>query len=426
MCIIIFKKIRYIRCYYGKIGKKTLKASNFKCFLKKINGGKKMNFKRKIVSIMLAILMLASAVGCGEEKKTPKKENTSEITQSSNSSDNSSDAEISSEETTVEETLVEEIPSEETFFEDEGTDDDDYDDFSFETELTEMEKPSDKFYSTKLGKYKYVWGDDFKSNTLDKSKWDLVPHGYSDNLEAKRLDFTSPDISKVFFLKDGLAVSRMIRYYDPENSLIQYAYNAGLSTRGNMSYRYGYLEVRARMTFKKDKNSIWLLTGPEVLGGNETDYCGLEIDVFETLASFDSVTPNIHRWYRDGRHTDLNDTLGKTQPYVFADSSNLENEFHLYGFEWTPTEMNLYVDDQKYFTFDTTKSFDNDPDTTCYNLPMDLRFGMGGAFTQGSTWHAYAGDEVEIANLPLEGAIDWVRLYQDPSVKTNLLYTSKK
>lgn len=259
--------------------------------------------------------------------------------------------------------------------------------------LPENQKVSTKFEDTKLGKYKYVWGDE--------------------------------NLSKVFKIQNGAASLIFQRWYDQTNTLIQYAGPAELMTRPTMSWQYGYLEVRLRMSFRKDGNAIWMSSG-DALNSNKDAYCGLEVDVFETLASTDSVTPNIHLWYKDGRHTDMNGYVynGKPIKYTFANSYNLAKEFHVYGFEWTPSEMAMYVDGEKYWTLDTTKSFDDDPDISVYNQPIYLMLATG-AFTPLNTWHAYAGDEIDNTSLPLDYSVDYVRLYQDSTVKGTQLNIAK-
>ena len=367
--------------------------------------------KRKIISLMLFAVMLCGVMsGCGKDKASKDAYDTvteivtvdgdSDIDNNSSEDDGDLDWEDASD--TVED------------------DEFDYDDTEDDEKiLSDIEKPLTTFEATKFGTYKYVWGDEFNGNSLDTSKFTVRAHS-NECRDSYRFDWGSPNLSKVFNVSGGCANEFMRRWYDPLNSSIEYASSGGLNSVDTMSYRYGYLEVRSKMTFQKDANAIWLVSGG-ALGANASDYCGLEVDVFETLASYDSVTPNVHRWYADGRHTDYNGLYG-AKPYTFFNTYNLSNEFHKYGFLWTPTEMSMYVDDEKYWTLDTTKSFDKDGDTSCYNLPMYLMISCG-AFTPGSTWEAYPGDEVDVKSLPLSVNVDWVRLYQDPSVSGNILNT---
>lgn len=389
----------------------------------------------RLSTAALCLLLLLGLVGCKDRREpTPSGPDSSIVSDdpkdpsSAPASDDSS-SEPSSEEPSPEgpssdtdgsskiDTPV--IPIPQPADDDEDEDEDEVDD---KREPADNEKPSAVFTSTKFGKYRYVWGDEFTASHLDGSKWNVLVHS-DENYSAKAFEEGDPELSKVFEIKDGAVNTKYIHYYDPTNSLVEYAGAAQLTTKNTMSYRYGYLEVRSRMDFNKMASAIWLVNDG-ALNSPESPYCGLEIDVFETLASLDSVTPNIHRWYRDGRHTNIN-AIQKPKSFTFFDTTNLSNEYHLYGFEWTPTEISMYVDDVKYWTLDTTKSFDDDNDTGCYDLPMYLMISGASAFTSGSTWFPYTGAILSNESLPLTQSIDWVRLYQDPAVTGSQLNVRK-
>ena len=77
-----------------------------------------------------------------------------------------------------------------------------------------------------------------------------------------------------------------------------------------------------------------------------------EVDIFEVFGSDDTLVFNLHKWdvkaTNNISHTSL-DSLDLNRSYTFENSFNLENEFHVYAFEWTPDEVSAYVDGKKYF-----------------------------------------------------------------------------
>lgn len=378
-----------------------------------------MRNTKKIVSYVLALTMIVCSLSaCG--KKKPKYITKTELIEETVDNKDDNEVQNNSESNDLE---FDDYNSKVEFddFNIESDEDEpelDLDDLDIE-EVSEKEKTLTAFSNTKFGKYKYVWGDEFNEKKLDTKKFQVMTHS-GESTDIELFNWGDKDLNKVFNIGGGAANMSFIRWYNPTNSLLQFATCGGLNTKNTMSYKYGYLEIRTNMTFNKDKNSIWLVS-KDALNAPQSTYCNLEIDVFETLASFDSVTPNIHKWYADGRHTDFNGLKGP-KPYTFFDTYNLSKEYHLYGFLWTPTEISMYVDDEKYWTLDTTKSFDSDDDTTAFNLPMYLMLNVGG-FTEGGTWHAYSGDEVDLSALPYQVKVDWVRLYQDPSIAGNQLNT---
>ena len=101
--------------------------------------------------------------------------------------------------------------------------------------------------------------------------------------------------------------------------------------------------------------------------------------------------------------------------YFFKDCSKLNDEFHVYGFEWTPKEMSFYVDGEKYATFPIDEAGDYCPKE---------KLGMAGhhdfhnininneIFTPGHGWCPPEKRITANDRLPIEYWIDWVRLYQ--------------
>ena len=260
--------------------------------------------------------------------------------------------------------------------------------------------------------YKLVWNDEFDGDTLDKNKWGrsfnhMIPQG-----DLILLD----DDPRVCRVEDGLLKMDVVHYYDPANSIIEYATTCSVETEKTMNYLYGYLEFRAKVPYKIGTwASLWMKsTG--TLGIRKTLDYFVEIDVFEIFSSTNTAYPHLHKWYLDGSATE-----SKIQNnYTFQNNFNLANEFHIYGMEWTPDEISMYVNGEKYTTYDLSYNFDGRADMKGFHDPYYLLFDNH-IFTNFSSWVPMDSGTVINTLLPYEFHVDYVRLYQKPGV--GALYT---
>ena len=223
-------------------------------------------------------------------------------------------------------------------------------------------------------------------------------------------------------VENGVMKMFALRHWDPKRAGIEFAAPWSVTTYDTMSWKYGYMEMRARVPFVRGAwPSFWTSSygslGPD---GKQRIYTiddySIEIDIFEVFSSTDTLAPNVHKWYGDGNHTMWND---ENEKYTF-DSADLNNEYHIYGFEWTPAEMSMYIDGKKYYTYDITKNFDNGASgMNGFNTQLHLILNNH-LFTQSSTYKPYDGCEIYAADLPVEYDVDWVRLYQKNDGKSTL------
>ncbi len=275
-----------------------------------------------------------------------------------------------------------------------------------------------------LDEYKYVWGDEFEMDGFDHTKW------------AFRSGMSGSPMNKISYQKEVLDVAdgrvkiHAINYYDPSDPEVLYMSPYSLATHETMNYLYGYAEIRARVPFFQGAwPSFWGGTYTMVYPRNPLWHA--EIDVFEIFGSEDTVSPNIHKWYDDYPYEVIYDTDGvahtqyknntekyQRRTYIFENYENLSNEYHLYGYEWTPTELHFYVDGEKYCSMDIVNSWDLEPDMSMFQDPQYSQFNC----------HVFAEDASFTPNLingnehmlPACYYIDWYRLYQKNDGKSKI------
>ena len=255
------------------------------------------------------------------------------------------------------------------------------------------------FKSVKLDGYNYVWGDEFEGTSLDRHKWSLIESiGESEMLEIS-------DNEDLITVDNGRMTLRAVHYFNPHREGTQYKEPRAVATKYNMNFVYGYAEIRARVPFKYGALPSFWTQGTDYLSGiKKADYM-VEVDIFEVYGTRDTLVPNLHKWYDDGRHTTW---PGEKNTWIFSNVDTINNEYHVYGWEWTPTEMSMYVDGEKYMTFDTTKSFDEDNDISGFSDPAFIMFNNH-LFTSDQSWQPSV---INNKDLPVDYIIDYFRFYQ--------------
>lgn len=258
------------------------------------------------------------------------------------------------------------------------------------------------FTAEKLG-YTYVWGDEFEETSINTALWN----------RATKMSGTSEaildDTEKTAKTENGYLKLFATRHWDAKQSGAQFLVPWSVTTEKTMSYKYGYIEIRAKVPFIRGVwPSFWASSSGALNNKNSNYDYTTEIDIFEVFSSRDTLVPNIHKWYENGEHTQWAD---ENEKYLF-DYTTINDEYHLYGFEWTKTEIKMYVDGECYYTYDLTKNFDNgNSGMGGFDQPIYLIFNNH-LFTDSSDYKPYSGCEINTDNLPAEYVIDWVRLYQ--------------
>ena len=247
-----------------------------------------------------------------------------------------------------------------------------------------------KEIATDNSSYRLIWSDEFNQTNqkVNSKKWFMetkAPNNgkwYNNELQhyTDRIDNA--------YVSDGtLKIVAKKETYNHSGTTQAYT-SARLNSK--VSFTYGKVEVRAKLPRAQGTwPAIWTLgSNLETVGWPA---CG-EIDIMEQLfEDFDSVQCAVHTPATHG-----NNTIVKK----VAVTEVTEN-FHVYGLEWTPEKIKFFVDDNYYFTYQPKEKT---PENWPYfnDQYILLNIAMGGNLG-GTVDPNFIQDQMEI---------DYVRVYQ--------------
>ena len=249
-----------------------------------------------------------------------------------------------------------------------------------------------------------VWSDEFNGTALDEAKWQVWGTMFStDNVYTN-------DARTTVRVAGGLLRLRVLPTDVPGKVA---TLPRGLVTRDRMAFRYGYLEMLARVPYRRGAwPSFWLSSHPKLAKADWTS----EIDVFESFASTNAAVANLHKW-KGKAHVMLPGGEGSLKrAYRFPYPESLNWEFHVYAMDWTPQSITFLVDGEPFMSV---------PIDDAHDFASQPLAGMAGfhdphyvilnneVFTPG---HGWCPEELRLRPednpFPIEYEIDWIRLWQ--------------
>lgn len=235
---------------------------------------------------------------------------------------------------------------------------------------------------------KLVWSDEFNGKGLpDSLKWnyDVGGDGYGNNEDQ-------------FYTKNRLENARM----EGGNLVIEArketwgknAYtSARLLTKGKFSFQYGTVEVRAKLPKGRGTwPAIWMMSE----NMKEWPDDG-ELDIMEHVGFHQGY---VHASVHTKKYNHIQGTQ-KTDTLMMKDVSE---KFHVYKANWTPEKIEVFIDGQKFFTYENQeKTYEAWPFDQPYFLILNLAVG--------GFWGGKEGIDDRI--FPQKYYIDYVRVYQN-------------
>lgn len=297
------------------------------------------------------------------------------------------------------------------------------------------------FTDTRERTYTYVWGDEFYGDTLNPNKWVCTTgsskmHGYSD--------------LEIITTEEAVAVNGgSLNLTAGQRADGSFFAPASVHTQGTMEYRYGYIEMRAKIPYRVGVwPSFWMQSAATLGGRQNYDYM-VEVDMLEVFGHTSDLYCNLHKWYSGAKIEEygkdsikaaangstsnwledfLDALLGKKKPNLGSEQRTLSNpeDWHTYGFAWDSQYMCMYVDRELFKVYEITDAQsvfgkDNgkmDPDMSGFNDPLYIIFNNH-IFTENANYKPNTITGYE-SNLPATYEIDYVRLYQGTENDTQL------
>ena len=238
-----------------------------------------------------------------------------------------------------------------------------------------------------------VWNDEFDGPALNLEKWsyEIGGHGWGNN----ELQYYSDDDSTAF-IRDGKLVLRadIVPQGTGSADNLRYFSSARLRTSGKGDWRYGRIEVKAKLALGQGIwPAIWMLPTDWTYGGWPESG---EIDIME------------HVGYDPGRvhgsiHTGSYNHKINTQRGGSKLLDKISSKFYVYAIEWYEDRIDFLIDDTKYF------SFHNEGKNDFNTWPFNQRFHLLINIAVGCDW---PGSPDETTQFPTEMEVEYVRVYE--------------
>ena len=223
-----------------------------------------------------------------------------------------------------------------------------------------------------------VWSDEFNGSSLDQSIWNYEIGNLNVNNEQEYYTSDAANVS----VKDGYLQITALNSPNYNNSGWNYT-SARITTANKYSFKYGKVEMRAKLPGDKGTwPALWML-GNDINTGTGWPACG-EIDIMEmgTVTGLDNVLSSLH-W--GGDYSKSRIVSGST------------TDFHLYQMDWRADHISFSIDDTLLYTWTNSSSMPfNQNFFFIFNVAVGGNMG-GNTITLGSGSTMYV-DYVRVYN----------------------------
>ena len=241
-----------------------------------------------------------------------------------------------------------------------------------------------------------AWSDEFEGSEVDTSKWtfDIGNWGWGNNEHQYYTDNRKENAR----IEDGNLIIEAHK-----NDMGHPWTSARITTRGKVSFVHGKIEFRAIVPSRKGNWAAGWTLGDNYVDELSWPYCG-EIDILESVGlemNNNTGTGLAHASAHCGAYYFKNGN----QPTGILEVEKMNSEFHTYAIEWTPENINAFVDDKLYLTYDDNSTELSWPFDEPQNIILNLAMGGG--------WGGVEGIDQSVISEKM--IIDYVRVYERSS-----------
>lgn len=237
--------------------------------------------------------------------------------------------------------------------------------------------------------YKLVWKDEFNGPALDSLAWSFENGDGCPNLCGwgnNELEYYRPDNLS---FQDG----KMIIEARPEAVGGKSYTSSKIVTRGKKTFKYGRIDIRARLPIGKGIwPAFWLLPQNNVYGGWPRSG---EIDLLELLGHEPNKMHGTLHFGPGPGSTQI------TKTYTLS-TGTFHDEFHVFSVEWKEDQIKWFVDGNLFSTA-------NKADFGTTHYPFNEDFYLIFNLAVGGNW---PGNPDATTTFPQRMIVDYIRVYQ--------------
>lgn len=264
-------------------------------------------------------------------------------------------------------------------------------------------------------RYYLMFSDDFNGedgSQPSSSKW--VRHGIASSVWNRFNATTTAGQKETGYIKDGkfVALCKPNTYSDEymaDGTTVKDMISGAINSSSSFNFKYGKVEARVKTnTLRGNFPAFWLMPNN---GSPGWPWCG-EIDIWEAVDASNVAYQTIHSGWAN---TDNGGYGNSSNPRKSNSVSISQNEYHVYGLEWTEDMLKWYVDGKQVFSYAKSTSQDA---LDKYQWPFDKEFYIILNQSVGNGSWASAAN----TSWTYETDFDWVRVYQIPDVTVTYNY----